>query len=444
MMDCPATVPAQSWSGGGRTCSIASKNVGVSRHTTIVGGFRNEVGINVGSINMRCNDGVWDVNSTSCAPKPCPATSKNWTGTYDSCSQSIGAGTEGQTRTIFDTTFTTGNATYKCIDTNSASDTAEWVLQSVGACYKGCSNTTKSWSGSQTCSDSVGLNGEHNVSTGLSDTSYAASGGGTGSATATCNGTTGNWDLSSTSCILSRDCAGSWDGWSNCTPSCNGVNSTASCPETNEYSRSRNETGIGSSACPLNGAMQNRTDTIACSVDCNQFVSSWSGWSANSASCGWGTQTRTRSWNNTGSNSCSAPSLTDSQSAWAGNCPRNCVGSWSGWSGYSACSGGSKTRTRTYNVTTTAAWGGTACTEANGATDSQSTTSGCGCGSLNFGFGGGCEFSASSGSEGDVENPFGLAGECLAGQDHTWEADGEATCTNGSWVFSNLSCECID
>jgi hypothetical protein len=380
-MDCPATVPAQSWSGGGRTCTIAAKNVGISRHTTITSAFRNEVGINIGSVNMRCNDGIWDINSSSCAPKPCNAVAKSWTGTYDSCSQSIPAGTEGQTRTIFNTTFTTGNATYKCTDTNSASNKAEWVLQSVGACYKGCSNTTKTWTNSQTCSDSVGINGEHGVTRGLSDTTFASSGGGTGSATARCNGTTGNWDLSGTSCILSKNCAGSWGaGWSDCNPllACNGVDNAASCNESRTFTRTRNGSGIGDNSCTSNGQVENRLDTTnSCAVTCNQFYSLYGAYGACNSTCGGGTKTRTRTWNNTGVNLCTAGTLTSSTSCNTQNCPRNCVGSWSGWSGYSSCSGGTKTRTRTFNVTTTAADGGSACTFADGAIDTETSSSGC-------------------------------------------------------------------
>eukprot|EP00943_MAST-04B_sp_MAST-4B-sp1_P003727 g3727.t1 len=77
---------------------------------------------------------------------------------------------------------------------------------------------------------------------------------------------------------------------------------------------------------------------------------SWSSWSA----CSGGTQSRTYTVTTQPSNGGTAcPSSPESRSCTA---PVNCAGSWSSWS---ACSGG--TKSRTYTVTTQPSNGGTAC-----------------------------------------------------------------------------------
>lgn len=95
-------------------------------------------------------------------------------------------------------------------------------------------------------------------------------------------------------------------------------------------------------------------------VDC--VVGPWSSWGTCSMSCGGGTQTRTRSVTTPPANGGAAcPQLSETQSCNTQPCPVDCVvGPWSEWGSCSAtCGGGSQTRTRL--VLTHAAFGGAPC-----------------------------------------------------------------------------------
>lgn len=118
------------------------------------------------------------------------------------------------------------------------------------------------------------------------------------------------------------------------------------------------DSGTGT-ACYDNFAFDGAPGSTA-PVDC--VVSAWSAFSACSAACGGGTQTRTRTVVTPAANGGAAcPVLEEMQSCNEQPCPVDCVVSdWSEWGTCSAtCGGGTQTRTRT--VVTPAAFGGAPC-----------------------------------------------------------------------------------
>ena len=90
-------------------------------------------------------------------------------------------------------------------------------------------------------------------------------------------------------------------------------------------------------------------------------MTAWSTYSACSVTCGSGTQTRTRSCTGT-CGSCPTGALSESIacSGGTGGCPVNCVSSWNAWGSCSVSCGGG-TQTRTLDITTQPASGGSAC-----------------------------------------------------------------------------------
>eukprot|EP01128_Nolandella_sp_AFSM9_P004201 TRINITY_DN1848_c0_g1_i1.p1 TRINITY_DN1848_c0_g1~~TRINITY_DN1848_c0_g1_i1.p1 ORF type:complete len:516 (+),score=77.39 TRINITY_DN1848_c0_g1_i1:195-1742(+) len=152
----------------------------------------------------------------------------------------------------------------------------------------------------------------------------------------------------STSCEVS-----SWSTWGQCSASCNGGSRTRTRTITNSPS--------DPSTCdPLSESES--CNTQACPVNC--AWSAWGSYGSCSASCGGGTQSRSRSKSPAASNGgtdCSGAS-SESRDCNTGLCPVDCL--WGPWSGYSQCSascgGGSQTRTR--SIQTPNANGGAACT----------------------------------------------------------------------------------
>ena len=144
-----------------------------------------------------------------------------------------------------------------------------------------------------------------------------------------------------------------WSGWSTCSKTCGGglmnrtrtvktapLNGGTACPPSTESSTCNNQ---------------------ECPVDC--VVSDWSAFSSCSATCGGGTQTRTKTVTTKPTfNGAACPPLTESQVCNTQGCPVNCVGSWVG------CNVTCGTGIDTYTITTPAANGGTACSTAAGAT----------------------------------------------------------------------------
>jgi len=143
-----------------------------------------------------------------------------------------------------------------------------------------------------------------------------------------------------------------WSAWSVCSVTCGGGMQTQTRTITTQPA-------FGGVACPALSQSQ-PCNTQGCPVNC--AVSSWSAWSACSATCNGGSQTQTRTvvvQPKNGGAAC--PSLSQTQSCNTQPCPRNCVvSSWSPWGACSApCGRGSQMSTR--SVITAAAYGGTAC-----------------------------------------------------------------------------------
>jgi|UniRef100_A0A6C0M157 hypothetical protein len=143
-----------------------------------------------------------------------------------------------------------------------------------------------------------------------------------------------------------------WSEWSVCNRTCG------------DGQKTRTKTIIqqpayGGTLCPA------IIDTSSCNLqECSQDckVSIWSPWSTCSKSCGSGTRYRTRTvTSSTTLDGASCPSLREEEPCNTQLCPIDCaVSDWSNWSTCNAtCGGGTQTRTRT--ITTQPANGGTIC-----------------------------------------------------------------------------------
>lgn len=166
------------------------------------------------------------------------------------------------------------------------------------------------------------------------------------------------------------NCAGYWQPCS------------ATCGSGTQTYHITTQAANGGTACSNTDGETKPCSGPPCGVNC---VGSFTNWGSCSATCGYGTQSRT--YNITtqqagGGASCPHPDgYTETQT-----CPNlpacvatvDCVGHWGDWTGCSAgCGGG--TQTRQYIVDTAASGGGAACPYTNGQTQSQAcnTTSCC-------------------------------------------------------------------
>lgn len=149
-----------------------------------------------------------------------------------------------------------------------------------------------------------------------------------------------------------------WSSWSACAPREPGGPSM--------YARARViiwQPLNGGTACPhlSETCPCNVTDTTPCpgAIDC--LVSNWTDWSTCSASCGGGTQTRSRTVLQLAAYGGSCPALSEAQACNTDACPpADCVVSdWGPWSLCSAASGGTQNRSRT--VLQQPAYGGATC-----------------------------------------------------------------------------------
>ena len=148
-------------------------------------------------------------------------------------------------------------------------------------------------------------------------------------------------------CVLSN-----WSNWGNCSASCGGGTQTRTRTIITQPQHGGN---------PCNSQQENRScNTQPCPVDCQ--LSQWGEWGDCSASCGGGTQTRTRTiitQPQHGGNPCN--SQQENRSCNTQPCPVDCqLSQWGEWGDCSAsCGGGTQTRTRT--IITQPQHGGNSC-----------------------------------------------------------------------------------
>jgi hypothetical protein len=137
------------------------------------------------------------------------------------------------------------------------------------------------------------------------------------------------------------DCVVSdWTPWGACSLPCGGGTQT----------RTRTiitQAANGGTPCPINLVEEQSCNTQPCATDC--VVSEWSAWSACTATCGGGEQTRTRTIITPASGGGACPPLTETRPCNQQPCAADCVVSeWSPWGSCSLpCGGGTQTRTRT-------------------------------------------------------------------------------------------------
>lgn len=164
----------------------------------------------------------------------------------------------------------------------------------------------------------------------------------------------------------SRDCKGSWDAWSSCSARCGG-GTRRSVYRVVHHAQ-------GGRGCPAHNG-QTKTEQCnmhACPIDC---VGSWSSFGSCSLTCGGGQQSQTFTITTAaqhGGKQCPHRNgETRSQACNAQACPVDCQGDWSE---YSACSAtcGSGTQTRQFAVSVPAQHGGAACSPQGGQTESKS------------------------------------------------------------------------
>lgn len=146
------------------------------------------------------------------------------------------------------------------------------------------------------------------------------------------------------------DCAGSWPEWGECPSACGGGT------QTREYAVTT-PADHGGKACPA--AQSQKCNEQPCPVDC---AGAWGDYGACSKPCGTGQQSRSFSVTTQaahGGDACPAV-LREEQPCNTNGCPVNCAGSFGAWGSCSEqCGGGSQSRS--YDATTPAAFGGTAC-----------------------------------------------------------------------------------
>lgn len=269
-------------------------------------------------------------NTRACGTIACPIDCELtvFTG-WSSCSTSCGDGTQTQTRSVI------REARYGGVACAHTSQTRQCYLKT---CPVDCK--VGSWSAWSVCDQSCG-SGSKSRSRVLI---HSASHGGVAcpplQAHAACSD-----GPCPVHCVASK-----WGPWTQCTATCGGGTQLRSRSIVSHAEH-------GGYVCPSLSASQ-QCNVHACPVDCT--VSSWRTWTVCSHSCGTGNQGRARApvvATAYGGKSC--PSLTDARKCNTHACPRNCDLSWfSDWQACTAtCGHGTQVRTRT--VVNEAANGGT-------------------------------------------------------------------------------------
>ena len=277
-------------------------------------------------------------------------------GSWGSCDQTCGGGTQARTYTVSTAATGTGAA---CVAAHGATESQNC---NTAACPVDCAGSWGSW---DSCSATCGGGTEsrtYSVST-------AASNGGT--ACAVGDGTSESQNCNTGVCPV--DCVGSWGSWGSCSATCGGGT------ESRTYSVSTTAANGGNDCAVSDGSSESQAcGTGACPVDC---AGSWGSWGSCSATCEGGTVSRSYAVStaaSNGGNDCAASDGTsESQACGTAACPVDCAGSWGSWGSCSATCGGG-TESRSYAVSTAASNGGTVCAVGDGSSESQACgTSAC-------------------------------------------------------------------
>ncbi|XP_078573545.1 SCO-spondin-like isoform X3 [Branchiostoma floridae x Branchiostoma japonicum] len=259
-----------------------------------------------------------------CCPVNCQWSS--W-GSWSSCSASCGSGTQTRTRSIA--------VPVSCAGRACDGGTTESKSCNGGCCPRNCQ--WHNWSTWSACTASCGNSGTRSRTRG-NTTEYCGG--------SQCSGDSSQVEACNRGCCPQNCQWHNWSSWSAC---------TATCGSSGTQSRTRGRTSeyCGGSGCSGSSSQVQACNRQCCPVNCQW--SSWGSWSSCSASCGSGTQTRTRSIAvpvSCAGRACDG-GTTESKSCNGGCCPRNCQ--WHNWSSWSACTascGNSGTRSRTRGNTT--------------------------------------------------------------------------------------------
>ncbi|XP_078573543.1 SCO-spondin-like isoform X2 [Branchiostoma floridae x Branchiostoma japonicum] len=337
-----------------------------------------------------------------CCPVNCQWSS--W-GSWSSCSASCGSGTQTRTRSIA--------VPVSCAGRACDGGTTESKSCNGGCCPRNCQ--WHNWSSWSACTASCGNSGTRSRTRG-NTTEYCGG--------SQCSGDSSQVEACNRGCCPQNCQWHNWSSWSAC---------TATCGSSGTQSRTRGRTSeqCGGRECSGSNREVQACNRQCCPVNCQW--SSWGSWSSCSASCGSGTQTRTRSIAvpvSCAGRACDG-GTTESKSCNGGCCPRNCQ--WHNWSSWSACTascGNSGTRSRTRSIAVSASCAGRACV--GGTSESKSCYGGCcprNCQLHNWSTWSAC--TASCGNSGTRSRTRGKTPEYCGGSPCSYVGDQVEACNRG-------------
>ena len=162
--------------------------------------------------------------------------------------------------------------------------------------------------------------------------------------------TTESRSCNTEACPVPKNCVPSaWTDWSTCTKTCGGGIQTRN--------RLILEPAVNGGTCNIETTETQACNTEACPVPKNCVPGAWTDWSTCTKTCGGGIQSRLREIVEPASNGgvCTEPTI-ETRNCNMVSCPveqppQNCVSTWSEWSACTApCGGGSQTRSRIIQV----------------------------------------------------------------------------------------------